>query len=318
MKRQLLILIEIKQTNLSFLEQAGFQLHFAVTPAARAQVPAELAATIDAVLTNGSTGFEAHEMATMPRLRIVCALGAGYEKIDLAAAKARGIVVSNGRGANDNAVADHALALMLAAARGIVQNDQVARGGNWSANSRIERPTLHDRKLGILGLGTIGRQIARRAAGGFDMAVGYHNRRPVEDGGSNMAYFDSLQALASWADFLVVATPGGAATHHLVDAAVLDALGPDGFLVNIARGSVVDTQALLAALHADRIAGAALDVVEGEPDGMTPDLFLAPNLTLSPHIAGRSPEALAATVKLATANLLACFEGRELITPVSA
>ncbi|OWT75501.1 MULTISPECIES: NAD(P)-dependent oxidoreductase [unclassified Achromobacter] len=315
MQRQLLILIEIKQTNLTVFEEAGFQLHFAVTPAARAQLPAELAATIDAVVTNGSTGFEAHEMAAMPRLRIVCALGAGYEKIDVAAARARGIAVSNGRGANDNAVADHALALMLAAARGIVQNDQVARGGNWGASSRIERPTLHDKKLGILGLGTIGRQIARRAAGGFDMAVGYHNRRPVEDGGS-MVYFDSPMALASWADFLVVATPGGAATHHLVDAAVLGALGPDGFLVNIARGSVVDTQALLAALHAGTIAGAALDVVEGEPDGMLPEVFRAPNLTFTPHIAGRSPEALAATVKLATANLLACFEGRPLVTPV--
>lgn len=318
MQRQLLILIEIKQTNLRILEEAGFQLHFAVTPAARARLPAELAATIDAVLTNGSTGLEAHEMAAMPRLRIVCALGAGYEKIDLAAAQARGIAVSNGRGANDNAVADHALALMLAAARGIVQNDQVARGGNWGASSRIERPTLHDKKLGILGLGTIGRQIARRAAGGFDMSVGYHNRRPVEDGDGNMVYFDSPMALAAWADFLVVATPGGAATHHLVDAAVLDALGPDGFLVNIARGSVVDTPALLAALHAGTIAGAALDVVEGEPDGMLPEVFQAPNLTFTPHIAGRSPEALAATVKLATANLLACFEGRPLVTPVTA
>ncbi|ALM84888.1 NAD(P)-dependent oxidoreductase [Bordetella sp. N] len=318
MQRQLLILIEIKETNLAFLKDAGFQLHFAVTPAERAAIPAALAATIDAVLTNGSTGFEAHEIAAMPRLRIVCALGAGYEKIDLAAAQARGIPVTNGRGANDAAVADHALALLLSAARGIVQNDQVARQGKWGASARIERPTVHGKKLGILGLGTIGQQIARRAAGGFDMVVGYHNRRPVADSGGNLAYFDSPLALASWADFLVVATPGGAATHHLVNTAVLEALGPQGFLVNIARGSVVDTQALLAALHAGSIAGAGLDVVEGEPDDMTPDLFQAPNLTLTPHIAGRSPEALAATVKLATANLLACFEGRPLVTPVTA
>ncbi|WP_454691949.1 NAD(P)-dependent oxidoreductase [Achromobacter aloeverae] len=317
MQRQLLILIEIKQTYLSLLEEAGFQLHFAVTPAERAGVPAALAATVDAVLTNGSTGFDAHEMAAMPRLRIVCALGAGYEKIDLAAARARGIAVCNGRGANDASVADHALALLLAAARGIVHGDEVARQGNWGASARIERPTLHGKRLGILGLGTIGRQVVRRAAGGFDMEIGYHNRRPVADDAGDLAYFDSPAALASWADFLVVATPGGAATHHLVDAAVLAALGPRGFLVNIARGSVVDTQALIAALHAGGIAGAALDVVEGEPDGMTPALFQAPNLTLTPHIAGRSPEAIAATVKLAAANLLACFEDRPLVTPVA-
>jgi lactate dehydrogenase-like 2-hydroxyacid dehydrogenase len=143
------------------------------------------------------------------------------------------------------------------------------------------------KKLGILGLGTIGQKIAKRAAA-FDMEVGYHNRKPRE--GSTHRYFDDLKSLAAWADFLVLAAPGGPATRHLVNAEVLDALGPQGYLVSIGRGSVVDTEALGAALREHRIAGAGVDVYESEPKRPEPLVGLD-NVLLTPHMAGWSPEA---------------------------
>jgi D-3-phosphoglycerate dehydrogenase len=166
--------------------------------------------------------------------------------------------------------------------------------------------------MGIFGLGHIGRRIARRAEG-FEMTVGYHSRHRRDD--VPYAYHDSVATLAEASDVLVVAAPGGAATRHAVNAAVLAALGRDGYLVNIGRGSVVDTAALIAALTAGGIAGAALDVMEGEP---TPDphLLQAPRLVLTPHIGGRSPEATAAGQKLLLDNLAAHFTGRPLPTPV--
>lgn len=146
------------------------------------------------------------------------------------------------------------------------------------------------------------------------MTIGYHNRRPREN--APFLHFATPMALAHWADFMVVATPGGAGTLHLVDAAVLDALGPEGFLVNIARGSVVDTAALVDALVQAKIAGAALDVVEGEPD-VPRELMRLDNVVLTPHVAGRSPEAVAGTVQLVIDNLNAHFGGQPVLTPVS-
>lgn len=308
----LLIAIELAPEHLSLIETAGFTLHIALTAPERATLIEMLGADIRAVLTNGSTGLGAGEIAALPALEIICALGVGYEKIDLVAAGTRGIVVTNGPGTNDASVADHAMALLMAIARGVVQADAAVRRGEW-ARSRQVRPMISGKKLGILGLGTIGEQIARRAAAGFGMAIAYHNRKPRD--GSPWLYLSSAVALAEWADFMIVATPGGAATTHLVDAAVLDALGVDGFLINIARGSVVNTPALIEALEQRRIAGAALDVVEGEP--VVPDaLAQQRNVIFTPHIAGRSPEAVQATVELALDNLQAHFSGRRVLTPV--
>jgi lactate dehydrogenase-like 2-hydroxyacid dehydrogenase len=264
------------------------------------------------VLTNGSTGLTAAEMAALPNLEIVCAQGAGYEKIDLAAARGRGLVVTHGPGTNDASVADHAMALLFSIARGIPEADAAVRRGEWS-RSRQPRPMIFGKRLGILGLGNIGGQIARRGAGGFDMAIAYHSRRRRDD--APYLYCPTPAALAEWSDFMVVATPGGAGTYHLVDQAVLAALGVGGFLINISRGSVVDTAALIDALHHRRIAGAALDVVEGEPD-LPAGLAQLSNVILTPHIAGRSPEAVAATVRLVVENLSAHFAGQPVKTPV--
>ena len=312
MRPQLLILIERTPAALAQLEAAGFDPHLATTPADQAAVIPALAPDVRAVLTNGSTGLSAAAIATMPRLEIICCLGAGYEKVDLAAARARGIVVTHGPATNDASVADHALALLMAVARRIPEADAAVRRGEWALTRQL-RPMISGKRLGVLGLGNIGMQIARRGANGFDMTVAYHNRRPRE--GVPYSYFASAEALAEWSDFMVIAAPGGAATAHLVNASVLDALGPNGYLINIGRGSVVDTAAMIRALQQNRIAGAALDVLEGEPE-VPPELAQLPNVVLTPHIAGRSPEAVAATTRLMLDNLAAHFAGRPVLTPV--
>lgn len=309
----LLVLLSTNPERLERLRKAGFDVIYAPTDEERDAAIAKHASTIRAVLTNGSNGLTAQAIAALPKVEIICSQGAGYEKVDVAAARARGIPVTNGRGTNDSAVADHAMALLLGIVRNLAVADALARVGDWGEAARKIRPQVSGKRLGILGLGTIGEKIATRGAHGFEMEVAYYNRRERE--GSPWQYMSSLKALAEWADFLVVATPGGADTKHLVNAEILDALGPKGFLVNIARGSVVDTKALIHALQQERIAGAGLDVVEGEPV-MPPELAPLKNLLLTPHVAGRSPEATAATLDLVIRNLQAHFDGKPLITPV--
>ena len=312
MKRQLLVLIDRTPAALARLQQAGFDLHVATTTEAQAALLPAVGPNVTAVLTNGTTGLSAHAMAQLPRLEIVCCVGAGYEGVDVAAAKARGITVTHGPATNDASVADHAMALLMAVARAIPQADAAVRRGEW-AQSRHLRPMVSGKRMGILGLGNIGLQIARRGAGGFEMPIAYHNRRLRED--CPYTYCPSPAALAEWADYMVIATPGGAATTHLVDSAVLEALGPNGYLVNIGRGSVVDTNALIDALKHGRIGGAALDVIDGEPE-VPAELTKLNNVVLTPHIAGRSPEAVAATAQLLLDNLSAYFAGRPVLTPV--
>jgi lactate dehydrogenase-like 2-hydroxyacid dehydrogenase len=308
----LLILIEVNPDGLASFESAGFDLCLATTPHDRANAAITYGTDIRAVLTNGSTGFTADEIASFPAVEIICALGAGYEKIDLVAAQARGIIVSNGAGTNDASVADHAMALLMSIARGIPQADAAVRRGEW-AQSRQPRPMVSGKKLGVLGLGNIGKQIAQRAKNGFNMQISYHNRTPVAD--TPYAYCETPEELASWADFVVIATPGGATTRHLVNASVLAALGCGGFLINISRGSVVDTAALIDALQQKRIAGAALDVLDGEPE-VPAEFATLTNIIFTPHIAGRSPEAVAATAQLALQNLTAHFANQPVLTPV--
>ncbi|AZS79700.1 2-hydroxyacid dehydrogenase [Achromobacter spanius] len=306
----LLILIDSVQDYLPEIQARGFQPVYAPDDQAREQAIQDHADKIRIVLTRGATGLRADEMAAMPKLELVCSLGVGYENIDLAAAAARGIVVTNGPGANAVSVADHAMALLLGAARRLPQADAWVRQGKWSG---FMGPQVTGKRLGILGLGTIGLEIARRGANGFGMRVGYYNRRARPETG--YTYFDNPRALAAESDFLVIATPGGASTRHLVDAEVLRALGPEGYLVNIARGSVVDTDALIAALASGGIAGAGLDVVDGEPH--LPDaLKQLDNVVLTPHSAGRSPEAVAATVALFLENATAHVNGKPVLTPV--
>ena len=288
-----------------------FDVLYAPDAARCAEVLAAHGPRVQAVLTVGAIGLSAAQMQAMPQLRWVGALGAGYENIDVAYARAHGITVSNGAGTNDQCVADHAFGLVIAAVRGLVRLDRLTRQGVWRNDIPLP-PNVSGKRLGILGLGTIGQKIARRAQA-FDMPVGYHNRRPKD--GVDFTYFDSVLALAQWADVLLVATPGGAGTRHLVDAPVIAALGPQGYVVNIARGSVVDTAALAQALRTGALAGAGLDVYESEP--LPPaELLDLDNVVLTPHVAGWSPEAVQATVDLFLDNAHRHFAGQPLVTPV--
>jgi lactate dehydrogenase-like 2-hydroxyacid dehydrogenase len=266
---------------------------------------------IRAVQTNGSYGLKGPMIAAMPRLEIICAVGAGYEGIDLAAARERGIKVTNSPGANADTVADQAWALLLGAMRRVPACDRGVREGRWE-EVRREMPSITGRRLGMFGLGHVGGAIAARASG-FRMEVGYHSRRQHRD--CPYRYFGDLEALARWADILVVAAPGGAATRHAVNRTVLTALGPDGYLVNVARGTLVDTDALIEALGGGVIAGAGLDVIEGEP-AVPEALSRLGNVVLSPHVGGFSPEATRNMIHLVRENLDAHFAGRPVLTPV--
>lgn len=311
MSKTVLVLLETVDDYLPLLENAGYRLIHAKTPQSRAEAIARHAADIDAVLTRGPLGLTAAEIHTLTHLQIICVIGAGYEQVDLAAAKARGITVTNGAGANAGPVADHAMALLLALLRGIPQADASTRRGEWN---RVISPSVSGKRLGIIGLGAIGQAIAQRAEQGFAMSVSYHSRTPRRE--QPYTWYDSPQRLAEAVDILVIATPGGPGTRHLVDASVLAALGSQGYLVNIARASVVDTEALVQALRAGSIAGAALDVFDDEP--AVPEALKAlSNTVLTPHVAGQSPEAARDTVALVLRNLQAFFAGEPVLTPVT-
>lgn len=311
MPATVLVLVENFNAYLPRLEALGFELILAQTPATRARAIVDHAGQIDAVLTRGPLGLSAQEIGALPRLQIICVIGAGYEQVDLQAASNRGIAVTTGAGINAPSVADHALALLLALVRGIPQADAAVRQGHWP---KVTRPSLTGMHLGILGLGAVGQAIARRCALGLDMQVSYHSRQPRPE--QPYRFCPTLLELARDVDLLVIATPGGAETRHLVDHEVLAALGPEGFLVNVARASVVDTEALLLALEQRRLAGAALDVFDAEP-GVPERFKRLDNVVLTPHVAGLSPEASRDTVDMVGRNLQAHFCGQPLLTPLA-
>ena len=286
MKPALLALSFLSEEHRAQMAQA-FEVIYAPDAAQAAAAIAQHGSGVRVVLTIGATGLSPAQIDAMPALTLICVLGAGYENVAVGHAKARGIVVATGAGTNDDCVADHAWGLLIAAQRRILALDKSTREGVWRTALPLP-PNVSHKRLGVIGLGAIGKKIAQRALG-FEIEVGYHNRSARTD--VPYRYFADAAALAGWADFLVIATPGGAGTRHLVNAAVLDALGPRGVVVNIARGSVIDTAALAAALREGRIAAAGLDVYESKP--LPPaELLDLDNVVLTPHVAGWSPEAV--------------------------
>jgi lactate dehydrogenase-like 2-hydroxyacid dehydrogenase len=270
----------------------------------------------EVLLTTGSQNTDAALIAALPKLRLICCYGTGIEGVDQAAAKARDIRLTHAADANATSVAEFAMGLLLATARRIPQGDRFVRGGHWKGNA-VERmppvPGVAGRKLGIYGLGAIGSRIAARAAA-FEMEIGYHNRSRRED--LPYAYHDTLLGLSQWADVLMVSVRASAENRHAVDAAVLEALGPQGHLVNISRGIAVDQDALCEALETGRIAGAALDVYQNEPH--VPERLRAlDNVVLTPHIAAGSEAAQIAQQDLLLGNLEAFVAGRPLLSPVA-
>ena len=266
---------------------------------------------IRAMITAGGTPLGADIIDLMPKLGAIVCYGTGYDGVDLAAVAKRNIVLGHSPGANAASVADIAVTLMLAATRRLLVADDYVRSGSWAASkpSPMMRPQagMLGRRIGVYGMGEIGRKIAARVAA-FETEVGYFNRSRKE---VPYQYFPTLEALAEWCSVLMVAVRAGSDTHHAVDANILKKLGSDGYVVNIARGSVIDQQALVAALTDGTIAGAGLDVFAKEPQA--PDALTAlPNVVLAPHIGGHTLESHTAMQNCVMANLEAYFAGKPL------
>ena len=265
------------------------------------------------LVTSARFGADRALIESLPKLAVIASFGVGVDAIDLVAARERGVAVSNTPDVLTDCVADLAFGLLIDVARRLSAADRFVRRGDWLKGQFPLATRVSGKNLGIVGLGRIGTAIARRA-GGFDMPVRYHGRRIVEN--CPYDYEASLPALADWADFLVISCAGGAATRHLVSREVIGALGPDGFLVNISRGSVVDEPALVEALQAGRLGGAALDVFEDEPN-VPPTLFGLDSVVLLPHIASATRETRQAMADCVLANLRGWFDAGRLLTPVS-
>ncbi|HET9977047.1 MAG TPA: 2-hydroxyacid dehydrogenase [Burkholderiaceae bacterium] len=267
---------------------------------------------IRAICGSGESKVSAELVARLPALEIVSIMGVGYDGVDVAACKARGVLVTHTPDVLNDDVADLALALALAIARRLPQADRFVRDGKWPAGPMPLAVKLSGSRMGIVGMGRIGQAIAKRAQA-FGMPIAYTARSAKPE--LPYAFHATPAALAAASDFLVVITPGGAATRKLIDAAVLKALGPQGYLVNVARGSVVDEAALIEALQQGTIAGAALDVFENEPH--VPDaLRVLDNVVLAPHIGSATRATRGAMAALAFENLRAFFAGERPPTPV--
>ncbi len=267
---------------------------------------------IRAIAGGGESQVTRQLLSQLPALEVISVFGVGYDRYDVPAARERDIPVTNTPDVLTDDVADMGISLMLAVARGIPQADKYVRQGRWPDGPMPLARKVTGARLGIVGLGRIGSAIARRAEG-FGMSVAYTSRHQKND--SPYMFYQTPAALAAEVDFLMVITPGGAGTKGLINADVLTALGSQGYLINVARGSVVDQTALIAALQNGVIAGAALDVFEDEPN-VPAELCSMDNVVLTPHIASATWQTRRAMADLALGNLRAHFSGKPLLTPV--
>lgn len=277
---------------------------------------AELRAALrdyDVVLPTLGDRFQADVFADVPapRAKLLANFGVGYNHIDVAAAKAAGVAVTNTPGAVTDATADIALSLMLMTARRLGEGERLLRAGQWHGWGPTQMLGVHmsGKTVGIIGMGRIGKAIARRCHYGFGMEVVFHNRSTVADAGVPARQVPMAEAMG--ADFVVVAVPGGAATHHLIGAEALAAMKATGIFVNISRGDVVDEAALVATLQGGRIAGAGLDVYEFEPK-VPAALIAMENVTLLPHLGTAALEVRENMGMMAVDNLIAHLDGRDL------
>ncbi|WP_427887999.1 2-hydroxyacid dehydrogenase [Kribbella sp. GL6] len=267
---------------------------------------------IVAVATGGAR-IDGPWLDRLPAVRLVASFGVGYDRIDATAAAERGVIVTNTPGVLDDEVADTALGLLLMTVRELGQAERYLRDGKWAGGTPypLTRATMHGRRMGILGLGRIGQAIADRVQP-FGISVAYHNRNPKP---VDYKYYPSLVDMAADVDTLMIVIPGGPTTRHLVDAEVLKALGPDGILINVARGTVVDEQALVDALRTNTIQAAGLDVFEHEPK-VHPDLLTLPNAVLLPHVGSATQPTRTAMADLVVENLTHYLTTGTPLTPV--
>jgi len=312
MKPEVLSLGNFPEATMQELDRR-FTLHhfldFALPPAG---LQSEVAGRIRAIATEANRGANRALIAMLPKLEVISAFGVGVDAIDLAAARDRNIPVTNTPGILADEVADLAIGLMLASARQIPFADRFVREGRWAKGPISFGRSVGRKTMGVVGLGGIGRAIADRGAA-FGMRVLYHGPRPKP--GAPYAYVPDLVELARESDYLMVACKGGPTTRHLVSAEVMRALGPEGTLVNVARGSVVDEAALVEALAQRRLGFAALDVFENEPH-VPAELLALPNAIVQPHHGSATTETRTAMGQLMIDNISAHFAGKPLLTPV--
>ena len=275
---------------------------------------AQIAPRVRGIAASGESKVPRELIAQLPALEMISVFGVGYDGVDVAAARERGIAVTHTPNVLNDEVADLAMALVLAVSRRLVEADRYVRGGQWKNGPMPLARKVSGTRMGIVGLGRIGQAIARRAEA-FGMSIAYTGRNAKPE--SPYRYVASAEALAAEVEFLVVITPGGAGTRKLIDAKVLAALGKKGYLVNVARGSVVDETALVEALQNGTIAGAGLDVFENEPH-VPEALFALDNVVLVPHIGSATWQTRQAMADLAFGNLRAHFAGEKLLSPVPA
>jgi lactate dehydrogenase-like 2-hydroxyacid dehydrogenase len=264
-------------------------------------------------LVCGQAGpIDAALLSQLPNLRIISSFGVGYDAVETSYARSRGIVVTNTPDVLTDEVADLALGLLISTVRRLPQADRFVRNSEWLKGNFPLSDTLRGKTMGILGLGRIGKAIADRAAA-FGITIAYHGRQRQE--GTTYSYFDSLEAMARAVDILMIIAPGGPATKGIVNEAVINALGPAGTLINVARGSLVDELALVSALQSGRLGAAGLDVFEDEP--RVPEaLFALGNVVLLPHVGSASVHTRNLMGQLVVDNVLAIAEGRPPLTPV--
>ncbi len=293
--------------------ERAFTLHRADLAADEAAFLAEVGPKVRAIAAGGHAPIDGALMDKLPNLEIVSSFGVGYDHVDAKEAGRRGVVVTNTPDVLTDEVADLALGLLLATVRHIPQVDRYLRAGKWLEKAYPLTATLRGRTVGILGLGRIGKAIARRCEA-FDMPVAYHGRNRQPD--VPYAYHPSLVEMAKAVHVLMVVTPGGADTKALVNAEVLEALGPDAILINVARGTVVDEPALIKALQDKTILSAGLDVFEDEP--RVPEALIAmDHVVLLPHVGSASVHTRNAMGQLVVDNLVSWFGGKGALTPVA-
>lgn len=270
---------------------------------------------ISVIVCSVATGCDSAIIRSLPKLKLVCNMGVGYDRIDLDVLRERNITLTNTPDVPSDCVADAAWGLLIACARRIAQGDRFVRANAWGhgKGSFPLGTRVSGKKLGIVGMGRIGMAIARRATG-FDMEIGYHDVTTRQD--VTYKHMQDLTELARWSDFLVISTPGGKKTEHLIDHHVLKALGPTGIVVNIARGSVIDEAAMVQLLTSGELGGAGLDVFEHEPD-VPSILKQMDQVVLAPHSASATIETRKAMTDLMLENLEAYFSGKPLLTPVA-
>jgi len=288
---------------------------YSVVPFSPADEPSTLAERgrgIEIAVTTGEAGLSADQLRALPDLRAIVNFGAGYDSSDIATARAQGILVSNTPDVLTDCVADLAIGLLIDTLRRVSSADRFLRAGRWADGAFPLAARVTGKRVGILGLGRIGRAIARRLEG-FSVSIAYHNRRRAAD--APYAYLDSAEELAAWCDVLIVAAPGGPESRGMVSGAVLRALGPAGYLVNVARGSVVDEDALVQALTSGQIAGAGLDVFVDEPR-VPAELRALETVVLTPHIGSGTVETRRAMADLVLANIERYLADGTLVTPI--